>query len=306
MATDAAFLLEQPLCFVRVWEDFHRGVVSGRRLAGLAEHEEDDRFKVRLGKFLWRHRRPGGDRCGRDEMSFQPFRRTAGADLVEFRSEDTTDAVKFVAAAAAAVLEHLLAACQFGRRGIVGGLVALTAGSLNVLQRQHRRVPVGHVAVRVGSGRRTTLTTMADGATETFEGMLLVQRMVGERLRVTAVARVIHSKMARRAAIHSVEVGEQNLPDLYRRLFGQRPLLRRRGAVDFFLDEFALVILPLAVLVPVITNDDQDADQETEHSEPAVEFAHGEVVHISDPPLSPAMASTATPNPSSGRGTTCR
>ena len=149
-------------------------------------------------------------------MFLQPFRRTAGADLVEFRPDDAADAVEFVAAAAAAVLEDLLAAGQFRRGGIVGGLVALAAGGLDVLQRQHRLVPVRHVAVRVVGGRGAALAAMADGAAESLERVLFVQRMVGERLRITAVARVFHREMAGGAAVHAVEVGQENLPDLHR------------------------------------------------------------------------------------------
>jgi hypothetical protein len=57
----------------------------------------------------------------------EPFRRTASTDLVEFRPDDPTDVAEFVAAPAAAVLEHLLAPGQLGRSGIIGGLMTFAA-----------------------------------------------------------------------------------------------------------------------------------------------------------------------------------
>ena len=66
----------------------------------------------------------------------------------------------------------------------------------------------------VRSGRGAALAPMADGAAEFLERVLFVQRMVGQRLRVAAVARVLHSEMAGRAAVHAVEFRQKNLPDL--------------------------------------------------------------------------------------------
>ena len=97
--------------------------------------------------------------------------------------------------------------------------------------RQHRLVPVRHVAVRVDGGGGAALAAMADGATESLEGVLLVQRMVAQRLRVTAVAGVFHRQMAGGAAVHPVEVGQDDLADFNGDAFGQQPLLAawRRG-----------------------------------------------------------------------------
>src|ERR1017187_2433270 len=107
-------------------------------------------------------------------MFLQPLGRAAGANLVEVRSNDAARAAQFVAAAASTVLKNLLAARQLRRRRIIGGLMALTAGCLNVHQWQHRFVPVLHVAVR-GSGRGgATLATVANGTAEFFRRMLLV------------------------------------------------------------------------------------------------------------------------------------
>jgi hypothetical protein len=101
---------------------------------------------------------------------------------------------------------------------------------------------------------------MTNGATESLNRVLFVQRMVGEGLRVAAVTRVIYRQMAARAPIYAVEIREKDLADLNRYSFGQRTLLRARGAPDFLFDIFALVILPLAVLVSVVGEHDQTTD----------------------------------------------
>ena len=108
--------------------------------------------------------------------------------------------------------------------------------------------------------------------------------MIGERLRITAVA---GSSTARWQVVQRstrLRSGRRICRIWTGDLFGQRPLLRRRGAANFLLDKFSLVILPLAVLVAVVTQNDQNADQNAEHREPAVEFAERQVVHVSGPP----------------------
>jgi hypothetical protein len=101
---------------------------------------------------------------------------------------------------------------------------------------------------------------MTYGATELLIRVLFVQRMVGQGLRVATVTRVIDSQMAGRASIYAIEVREKDLADLNWYSFGQRTLLRRRGATDFFLGVFALVIFPLAILVFVVSEHDQTTD----------------------------------------------
>jgi hypothetical protein len=120
---------------------------------------------------------------------------------------------------------------------------------------------MGHVPVGIRSGRSPTLPSMAHGATESLNRMLFVQRMVSERLRVATVTRVIHSEMAGRAAVHAVEVREKNLADLDRYSFGQRTLLRCGCAPELRLNILALVILPLALLISIVCEYDQTADQ---------------------------------------------
>ena len=139
---------------------------------------------------------------------------------------NTANAAEFVAAAAPAVLEHLLASGQFRRSGIVRGLVTFATRRLDVFLAAAWVVPVRHVAVGVRSGRGTALALMADGATEFLKRMLVVNRMVGQGLRVAAVARVFHRQMAARAAIHAVEFREDDLADFESDSFGQRTLLR--------------------------------------------------------------------------------
>jgi hypothetical protein len=101
---------------------------------------------------------------------------------------------------------------------------------------------------------------MTNSAAELLNRVLFVQRMVGQRLRVTTVTRVIDSKMTGRASIHAVEVREKDLVDLNWYSFGQRMLLRVRRATEFFLDVFSLVIFPLAVLVFIVSEHDQTTD----------------------------------------------
>jgi hypothetical protein len=101
---------------------------------------------------------------------------------------------------------------------------------------------------------------MTNGATELLNRVLFVQRMVGQRLRVATVTRVIDSKMAGRASIHAVEVREKDLADLNWYCFGQRTLLRVRRPTEFFLDVFALVFFPLAVLVFIVSEYNQTTD----------------------------------------------
>jgi hypothetical protein len=121
---------------------------------------------------------------------------------------------------------------------------------------------------------------MAYGATESLNGMLLVQRMVGERLRVATVTWVIYSEMAGRAAVDAVEVREKDLADLDRYSFGQRTLLRRRCTPKLLLNVLVLVILPLALLIPIVPECDQTADQNAEHSKPNVELPKRAVGHV--------------------------
>jgi hypothetical protein len=102
---------------------------------------------------------------------------------------------------------------------------------------------------------------MTDGTTKFLNGVLFVQWMVSERLRVATVTRVIDSEMAGRAPIHAVEFRKKDLVDLNWDSFGQFTLLRRRGAPDLLLDVFVLVILPLAILVSEVCEHDQTAYQ---------------------------------------------
>src|SRR6516225_2144975 len=120
---------------------------------------------------------------------------------------------------------------------------------------------MAHVPVGVGSGRSTALPSMAYGATESLNGMLFMQRMVGEGLRVATVTRVIYSEMTGRATVHAVEVREKDLADLDRYAFGQRTLLRRGCAAKLLLNVLALVVLPLALLISMVGEHDQAADQ---------------------------------------------
>src|SRR5664280_1214107 len=121
-------------------------------------------------------------------MGFQPLRRAPGADLIEFRSDAAADTVEFVTPAATAAFEDLRAARQLRRRGIVGGLVTLAAGGLDVFQRQHRRIPMRHAAMGVGDRGGAALAPMTDRAAEFLEWVAIVLRMIGQRLRIAAIA----------------------------------------------------------------------------------------------------------------------
>jgi hypothetical protein len=67
--------------------------------------------------------------------------------------------------------------------------------------------------------------------------------------------------------------------------FGQRTLLRRRCAPKLLLNVLALVILPLALLVSIVSEYDQTADQKAEHSKPAIELSERAVGHVTALPL---------------------
>ncbi len=122
-----------------------------------------------------------------------------------------------------------------------------------------------------------------------------MQGMVAQRLGVTAIARVFHRQMAGGAAVHAVEVGQDSLADFHGNAFGQQPLLGRGGPVDFLLNVFALVILPLPVLVAVIADNDQNSDQQAERGKPTVKFADGKVLHLNAPPSRRVDFSTVPP-----------
>ncbi len=141
-----------------------------------------------------------------------------------------------------------------------------------------------HVAVGVLNIGGTALAAVADGAAELVERVLVMQGVVGERLRVSAVARILDREMASRAPVDAVELGQEDLADLHRRALGQQPLVRRRRAADLLPDEPALVVLPRPVLVAVVAEAHENADQEAERGEPGVELADRGPVHISGPP----------------------
>src|SRR6516225_2875296 len=149
---------------------------------------------------------------------------------------------------------------------------------------------MAHVPVGVGSSRSTALPSMAYGATESLNGMLFMQRMVGEGLRVATVTRVIYSKMAGRAAVHPVEIRQKDLTDLDRYSFGQRTLLRRGCAPELLLNVLTLVILPFALLIFKVAQHDQTADQKAEHSKPAIELSKRAVGHVTVLPLLRAVS----------------
>src|ERR1019366_1721258 len=146
------------------------------------------------------------------------------------RAGGPADSGELVAAAAADGLEKLAAAGQLRGGGVVAGLVALPAGRLDVFLRQHRLVPMRHVAVGVLNIGGTALAAVADGAAELVERVLVMQGEGGEGLRVSAVARILDREMASRAPVDAVELGQEDLADLHRRALGQQPLVRRRRA----------------------------------------------------------------------------
>jgi hypothetical protein len=141
---------------------------------------------------------------------------------------------------------------------------------------------MGDVPVGVGGGGRTTLAAMADGAPEFLEPVLIVLRMVGEWLWISAVTRIFHRKMAGGAAIDAIQLGQENLPDPDGDTFRRGFLWRRRRPAHFFLDEFMLDCFPLAVFVLVAGKHNQATDEQAEKSEPRVKLAEGGV-HVSVP-----------------------
>ncbi len=102
--------------------------------------------------------------------------------------------------------------------------------------------------MRAGGGGGAALAAMTDGAAEFLERMLLVQRVVGQRLRVAAVAGIFHRQMAGGATVHAIQFGQHDLPDFDGEASGHRLLLRSGRAADFLLDVLALLVLPFAVL----------------------------------------------------------
>src|ERR1700690_2806225 len=112
--------------------------------------------------------------------------------------------------------------------------------------------------------------------------------------------------MAGRATVHAVEFRQNDLADLYRYALGERPLLGRDGAANFFPDEFALKILPLTKLVLVVAADNQAADNQAQHREPWVKFGDRFVAHVSGSPSPPAVSSRVPATTSSDRGRSCR
>src|ERR1035438_3752391 len=108
--------------------------------------------------------------------------------------------------------------------------------------------------------------------------------------------------MAGCATVNAVKFRQNDLVDLHRRALGERALLGRYGAANFFPDEFALKILPLTKLVLVIAADNQATDNQAQHREPWVKFTDRLVGHVSGSPLPPAVSSRVPATTSWGRG----
>ena len=108
-------------------------------------------------------------------MFLQPFGRTAGADLVQFRPDDAADAVEFVAADAAAVSNTCWPCASSGAAGMSVGSVAFGRRRTGCISSAASGwSQCGDVAVGGLAGRGAALALMADGAAEFLEGVLVV------------------------------------------------------------------------------------------------------------------------------------
>ena len=213
---------------------------------------------------------------------------------------------QLVAAAAADRLKEVLAPGEHGSCRVVGGFMALAAGGLDILKGKHGLVPMGDIAMCILGSGRPSLTAMADRAAKLLEGMLVVLGMVGQRLRDSAVARILNGQMAGRAPVDAVELGQEDLAHLD----GYPAACICWSGVDArrisSCDELLLVVLPRTVFVAVVSYGRKHADEEARGAEPSIEFSEGSVVHVSAPLLLAPGRARVLSSPSSAPGRTFR
>jgi pantothenate kinase type III len=186
---------------------------------------------------------------------------------------NTAGAVQLMAADAAGLLTHFVALRQL--RGVrhVGRQVAFATGGLDIFHVQHRSIPELDVAVSGLAGRGATLALVADGAAKLVERMPVVIGMIGERQAQSGIAGVLHRDMAACAAVHTIQLWQDELADLDGNPRRAGPLDRGGRSIQLGFDEFPLPALPLAELVLVVSSNDQSAHQQTERCEPGIELA---------------------------------
>ncbi len=130
--------------------------------------------------------------------------------------------------------------------------MAGAAGSLGVERRQHRTVPVFHLAVRRFHGGGPALAPVAADAAEAAEGMRRVRGrgVEPEGLGGAGHPRLVHAEVAAHAAVHPVvELGDPQLPYADGLLAGAPQLARGAGGGD---QPLPVVLLEGPVLAEVV------------------------------------------------------
>jgi hypothetical protein len=120
-----------------------------------------------------------------------------------------------------------------------------------------------YVAVGIYRCCGATLAAVADSATEFLKRMLLVERMIGQRVRIAAVAGIVDCEVARGASIYPIQFRQENLPHLDRNLLCDRSLSGVSGPTELLLNELVLITLPLSIFISDITKHNEASDQET-------------------------------------------
>ena len=213
-----------------------RQILGGQIALAQRQHEDRERFHLRLGKRRHRHQASGNDAGGVAKVLREPVpiglrSLEAGAHelvlgleplVIERRSQLPALAVELVAAVAALLFEQLHAEHEFLRRalGQRARIVARGAGGLGELRRQQRVVP--EVVFRLGlfEVERGALALMAYRAAELFHAMDGEQLLGVHAVRIGLVRHpgIVDAQVARHAAVDGVQRRHHHLADLDRQV----------------------------------------------------------------------------------------
>ncbi len=232
------------------------------------------------------------------------------ARLVQVRAELVAPTVEPMAAATAGLLEEPGAFGEPGGCGIVRRVMAPATARLDVLQRDHRLLPEGDIAVCRLGARRAALALVADRAAEALERVHVVVGMVGEGRFGSRIGRVVDGKVARGAPVHGAQLGNDDLPQLQGQGLGSASLVDRGCPSGLELAEGLLMAPPFPALL-LEESDDHEHDQDGSECGKETERQRGRVgtrvAGIHFPSLRARQPpARARPNPSWGLGSRSR